>query len=212
MRGAPNCQVDRYHSDHTIRGGGCTERRRNWRSRSGQLADYYPLIHQAISRLEPNTLEARQKVYEWARSAMVAQLWLMPGLAESDVARERMAIEKAITKVETENLRVSDLIQPFIPLPSRCSGPAQDVSDMRVAVINAAPLPLSPPVARNEESVADDPIFTPRPAAFSRDSSAELECLQNQIRDRRCSAPIVRKLIPIAIAALVFAAAAPYAY
>jgi hypothetical protein len=157
MRGAPYCQVDRYHSNHAL--GACTERRRNWRSRNGQPADYYLLIRQAVSHLEPNTLETRQKIYDWARSAMVVQLWLMPGLAESDVARKQIAIEKAITKVEKENLHVSNLTQPLIALPCRSPRPAQDLSDMRVVATNAAALPPSPPVAKIEERVADDPIF-----------------------------------------------------
>jgi hypothetical protein len=210
MRGALN-QADRYHSDHTF-DGTSTEKQRYSRPRSGQLADFYALIRQGVSRLEPNTAEARRKIYDWALSAMVVQLYtLIPRLAESDIAGEQLAIEKAIRKVETESLHFSDPSEPLMPLPCLRSGPA--LSDMRAASTNAAAVSRSPPVANDEEGVGDDPISASKPVASSRESLVELEHLLNQIRHRRGSATIARKLLPISIMALlVFAAAAPSAH
>jgi hypothetical protein len=84
---------------------------------------------------------------------------------------------------------------------------------MRAASTNAAAVSRSPSVANDEEGIGDDPISAPKPAASSRESSVELEHLQNQIRHRRGSATIARKLLPISIMALlVFAAAAQSAH
>jgi hypothetical protein len=91
---------------------GCTPSRR-----SGQFADYYPLIAQAVDRLKQSTAATRQIIYDRARSAMTAQLRnVTPPLSESDINREQLALEKAIRKVETESLRVSRT--PLEPLGS----------------------------------------------------------------------------------------------
>src|SRR5258708_6560533 len=68
--------------------------------RSGQLADYYPLIAQAVNRLEQSTAEARGTIYDRARAAMVALRGVTPPLSESEINRERLALERALRKVE----------------------------------------------------------------------------------------------------------------
>jgi hypothetical protein len=70
------------------------------------MADYYPLIARAVAGLDKNTGDARRALYERARTALVAQLrGVMPALNESDVTRERLALEEAIRKVEAESAR-----------------------------------------------------------------------------------------------------------
>src|SRR5437763_5824542 len=70
------------------------------------MADYYPLIARAVAGLERNTGEARRALYERARAALVAQLRsVAPALSESDVTRERLALEEAVRKVEAESVR-----------------------------------------------------------------------------------------------------------
>src|SRR4051812_49902018 len=72
------------------------------------MADYYPLIARAIAGLEKNTGDARRGLYERARSALVAQLrGVKPVLSESDITRERLALEEAIRKVEAESVRAA---------------------------------------------------------------------------------------------------------
>jgi hypothetical protein len=67
------------------------------------MADYYPLIARAVSGLDKNTGENRRALYERARSALVAQLrGVEPALDESDITRERLALEESIRKVEAE--------------------------------------------------------------------------------------------------------------
>src|SRR5262249_1625959 len=72
------------------------------------MADYYPLIARAVAGLEKNTGDARRSVYERARTGLVAE-WrgVTPALSESDVTRERLALEEAVRKVEAESARQS---------------------------------------------------------------------------------------------------------
>jgi len=67
------------------------------------MADYYPLIARAVGGLEKNTGENRRVLYERARAALVNQLrGIEPTLDESDITRERLALEESIRKVEAE--------------------------------------------------------------------------------------------------------------
>src|SRR4051812_17801904 len=70
------------------------------------MADYHPLIARAVAGLEKNTGEARRTLYDRARQALVAQLsGVDPPLDDSDITRERLALEEAIRKVEAESSR-----------------------------------------------------------------------------------------------------------
>src|SRR6187549_1162634 len=70
------------------------------------MADYHPLIARAVAGLEKNTGENRRALYERARVALVAQLrGVVPALEESEITRERLALEEAIRKVEAEAAR-----------------------------------------------------------------------------------------------------------
>src|SRR5438093_13433788 len=72
------------------------------------MAYYHPLIARASAGLDRNTVDARRALYERARSALVAQLRsVTPSLSESDVTRERLALEEAVRKVEAESARQS---------------------------------------------------------------------------------------------------------
>jgi hypothetical protein len=68
------------------------------------MADYYPLIARAIAGLDPNAPgESRRALYERARTALIAQLRsVQPPLSESEITRERLSLEEAVRKVESE--------------------------------------------------------------------------------------------------------------
>ena len=67
------------------------------------MADYYPLISRAVSGLDRNTGENRRALYDRARVALVNQLrGVEPALEESEITRERLALEESIRKVEAE--------------------------------------------------------------------------------------------------------------
>ncbi len=70
------------------------------------MADYHPLIARAVTGLDKNTGENRRALYERARTALVNQLRSVePALDESDITRERLALEEAIRKVEAEAVK-----------------------------------------------------------------------------------------------------------
>jgi hypothetical protein len=65
------------------------------------VAQYYPLIAGAAAALQSSTPESRRALYDRARSAQASQLGKFdPPLSESDLSRERQALEKAIHMVE----------------------------------------------------------------------------------------------------------------
>src|SRR5579859_2355271 len=68
------------------------------------MADYYPLIARAIAGLDPNAPgESRRALYERARAALISQLRsVQPPLSESEITRERLSLEEAVRKVESE--------------------------------------------------------------------------------------------------------------
>jgi hypothetical protein len=70
------------------------------------MADYYPLIARAVAGLDKNTGDVRRALYERARTALVTQLRSTnPPLNETDITRERLALEEAIRSVEGEAAR-----------------------------------------------------------------------------------------------------------
>jgi hypothetical protein len=90
------------------------------------MTDYHPLIAKAVDGLAKNTGEARRALYERARAALVAQLrGVEPALAESDITKERLALEEAIRKVEGEAARKTLTEAPAPPArnPPRTAPP-----------------------------------------------------------------------------------------
>jgi hypothetical protein len=82
------------------------------------MADYYPLIARAIAGLDPSAPgESRRALYERARAALIAQLRSVdPPLSESEITRERLSLEEAVRKVESEAAqRARDATRPADP-------------------------------------------------------------------------------------------------
>jgi hypothetical protein len=131
------------------------------------MADYYPLIARAVAGLEKNTGEGRRVLYERARQALVTQLrGVTPALSESDVTRERLALEEAIRKVEAESARQTsiraDLLgkirRPEFPRweePAPEPEPAPPSSPLRASVIRSDARARGEP--RHDEPVEDAP-------------------------------------------------------
>src|SRR5262245_27253463 len=88
------------------------------------MADYYPLISRAVAGLEKNSGENRRALYERARAALLAQLrGVTPALNESDITRERLALEESIRKVEAESAR--QFVEPSRQPPAPKIRPAE---------------------------------------------------------------------------------------
>jgi hypothetical protein len=66
-------------------------------------ADYYSVIAKAVGVLDRSTGDARQRVYECARRAALAELnRASPPLDQSDILLAQMSLEAAIEMVEAE--------------------------------------------------------------------------------------------------------------
>src|SRR5215475_7424468 len=132
------------------------------------MTDYYPLIGKAVAGLEKNTGEARRMLYERARTALVSQLRNMtPQLSESEITRERLALEEAIRKVEAEAARKLRMEPPrpdtlSVVRPGETAAPAARSAEPPPAERRQPPPAPPPPPAPQRREAA--------PPAARRDS------------------------------------------
>ena len=130
------------------------------------MADYHPLISRAVEGLEHSTGEARRALYERARAALVAQLRsIQPALSETDITRERLALEDAIRKVEAESVRKARAERPTAPPRPAPSGLRPPISPT-APISLAAPVPPGVPVPPRRERPSpalSNAAPTPRP-------------------------------------------------
>src|SRR5258707_2958403 len=143
------------------------------------MADYYPLIARAIAGLDPSAPgESRRALYERAGAALIAQ-WrsVQPPLSESEITRERLSLEEAVRKVESEaaqrardasrsgdasrsadaarsggeRVRAGDAFRATTRPPARPTDSAPPPSTSQApAAPSSRPRPPSPPPSRNE--------------------------------------------------------------
>ena len=79
--------------------------------------DYYPLVAKAVGTLDPNTADARRKVYDRARAAFLSEVHkLVPAWSQSEIMAEQFFLELAIGKVEAA-------LQPLQCAPPRLGTP-----------------------------------------------------------------------------------------
>ena len=135
------------------------------------MADYYPLIARAIAGLDPSAPgESRRALYERARAALIAQLrGVDPPLSESEITRERLSLEEAVRKVESEaaqrardatrsgaggngdRARAGDAFRATTRPPARPAEPAPTPTDASQSPAPPSrPRPPSAPPSRNE--------------------------------------------------------------
>jgi hypothetical protein len=139
------------------------------------MTDYHPLIARAVDGLTKNTGDARRALYERARSALVAQLrGVDPALSESDITKERLALEEAIRKVEAEAARKA-LSEPKNSSPARTEPRFEirsPVSQPRSAAEPSLPLPRLDDTRNDEKpkSTARSRILQARTSPLNKPS------------------------------------------
>jgi hypothetical protein len=107
------------------------------------MQSYYELLAPAVARLEENTGDARRALYDRARAALVARLrGLDPPLDNSDIIRERLALEDAICNVEVK-YRLAKLDRIQLKPPKRPG------MVMRILRALALTQPAAPAARRN---------------------------------------------------------------
>jgi hypothetical protein len=68
------------------------------------VADYYPLLSRAVSRLAVNNAQTRQELYEYVRKVLVAELERNnPERSPQAALRERIEFETTVLKVEAKS-------------------------------------------------------------------------------------------------------------
>jgi hypothetical protein len=140
------------------------------------MADYHPLIARAVAGLDKNTGENRRALYERARTALVAQLRsVQPALEESEITRERLALEEAIRKVEAEAARQArEAARPIFMKTLRPVTPPREEPPRESPVASPPraqhlPEPPAPPRPQSApETAAPSAPAAPRPAPVIR--------------------------------------------
>lgn len=134
------------------------------------MTDYHPLIARAVEGLDASTGETRRALYERARTALVTQLRSVePPLSETEITKERLALEDAIRKVEADVARKSRAeLRPAASPPrrDRASSPA-DAGRAEARGDEAAAPPPIPEAAAQSQAPR-----TPAPTARERLLSA----------------------------------------
>lgn len=122
------------------------------------MAEYFPLLERAVAGLTNATPEARQAIYERARSALLGQLRHMdPPVPEQDIARESAALDAAIGRLEA-TMRPTVEAPPDAGRVSAEPAIAAEATPPRPAPKTSAP--VRPPIARTARLA---PIAPPRP-------------------------------------------------
>jgi hypothetical protein len=110
------------------------------------MADYYPLIARAIAGLDPSAPgESRRALYERARAALIAQLRSVePPLSESEITRERLSLEEAVRKVESEAAQRAREASRAPPDPTRIASRASSALRTNAARPGGRPADTAP--------------------------------------------------------------------
>ena len=130
------------------------------------MADYYSIIANAVSALDWNTEDARQRLYERARAALIAEMrGADPPLNQSDILVARISLEEAIGEVEAEARRDRGAVRSIATpehgeWPPDCSsgetdcGRGRDSRDKSMSELLAR-------AAREDYGLDDDQDLTP---------------------------------------------------
>lgn len=91
------------------------------------MPDYYSLIARAVAALDGNTMKTRRVVYGMARDALIKQdRAIEPDIREADLTQERLKLERAIRKVEAEELESNPAKKALIRLGRRIEDELSD--------------------------------------------------------------------------------------
>jgi hypothetical protein len=102
------------------------------------MADYYSLVAKAVGAMDQKIPEARHKIYDRARAALLSEVhkWV-PSWEQSEIMAEQLLLELAIGEVEAE-LLLLECAPPRLGTPT-------------VAPINNVPLDPNLPSSHNEQ-------------------------------------------------------------
>ena len=98
------------------------------------MADYYPVLARAVSRLAINDAQARREVYERAQTIVIAELRRQDlQISAPEIMRELAALETAIRRVEAESLS-NQTQAPEGPTPPHLTATSAATADDDIGV------------------------------------------------------------------------------
>ena len=98
------------------------------------MADYYPVLARAVSRLAINDAQARREVYERAQTIVIAELRRQDlQISAPEIMRELAALETAIRRVEAESLS-NQTQAPEGPTPPHLTATSAATADNDIGV------------------------------------------------------------------------------
>ena len=98
------------------------------------MADYYPVLARAVSRLAINDAQARREVYERAQTIVIAELRRQDlQISAPEIMRELAAFETAIRRVEAESLS-NQTQAPEGPTPPHLTATSAATADDDIGV------------------------------------------------------------------------------
>lgn len=146
------------------------------------MADFDAILRKALASRPGAPGEERRKIYERARQALIRQLTgFEPPLPPEDISRQRLALESAIRKVESEVASNGGLL-PGTTAPTPAPAPP-------------APTP-APPVSRATPT-APAPV-APQAAAPARPAMPSVNAPAPQARSPLTPPPVVAPVAPVA--------------
>jgi hypothetical protein len=150
------------------------------------MAEYYPLISRAVTNMGASTPEQRKALYERATNALLGQLRNSdPPLAEAEIERERLSLEAAVGRVESEAgggvdramfeevLEQARLATALPPRPSAPLPPEEPPTASHGVVGLREMSPRSYEDPREPHRLPDQPQAYPGPTGQSRAGDAE---------------------------------------
>ena len=110
-----------------------------------------------MKELDRSTSEARDAIYERARTALIAHLRLnQAGLLKADIVKERLALEGAIREAEAARKSRTEMPTALRPKTPPASTPNVDGSSHRSSQGDANPGPADVPEARLPAVLSDE--------------------------------------------------------
>jgi hypothetical protein len=146
------------------------------RHHGAMAADYYPILAGAVSRLPTNSAQARQELYERARTILLTQLGRQE-IAELGAVGERVILETAILKVEAEAQSQGEIA----PEEFADSVPLHDANDQLGDSVNTVDELRAINAPRSENGM---PALRPDFASLLREPTRK-PCLQSAAARKR---------------------------
>ncbi|CAN5260466.1 hypothetical protein BH10PSE8_BH10PSE8_04850 [soil metagenome] len=176
------------------------------------MADFYPILARAVAGLPDTSPAARNAIYDRARTALVTQLRsLDPPLGEAEIMRERLSLDEAVARIESDydDAPPQPDITPLLPAEPQPEPPApQPILPPRATPRPHAPQPggaSSPPQDdRLEDERLDAAVQEPAEPQVMRPRLAPPR--EKRVKPVHLRTAVVATGVAIAVAAIAAAA------